>query len=398
MAFGEREDDRLRSALCSKRPRAAHCASTSAGRHRPAGPSRRGAGSGGRVRVRKATERRRPGGRGVPRPACRSFGAIFHPMCAQPAGPPIGRPSRSSCGSPTSGASRRSMPTGRPMSCCEAVLGRHQLLDRRAGDRPQGDQRPAHRPRRHRGRRPTSGASAASSRPAWRGSSTAPSEATPEYIRITTDQVARYQPGKPRIETAKSYAEKGRPVVIRIDPDRPHQLGPIREQGGCLMYLDALSFLEEEREAWRPFEALGELDDSPRLDRQVDKALRLERPRPPRSPVVLAAAGARGRTRAGGPRAEPCCGPTLAGPKPVPTTRPWWRGARHRCPRCGATSSRNPGELDRGPQIRWLKNPDMLKFFLTETTDHYQDHGNDLAEYPMWSVRQASGVTAMAGE
>ena len=41
-----------------------------------------------------------------------------------------------------------------------------------------------------------------------------------EYIRITTDQVARYQPGKPPIETAKSYAEKGRPVVIRIDPDR----------------------------------------------------------------------------------------------------------------------------------------------------------------------------------
>jgi nitroimidazol reductase NimA-like FMN-containing flavoprotein (pyridoxamine 5'-phosphate oxidase superfamily) len=41
-----------------------------------------------------------------------------------------------------------------------------------------------------------------------------------EYIRITTEQVARYQPGKPPIETAKTYAEKGRPVVIRIDPDR----------------------------------------------------------------------------------------------------------------------------------------------------------------------------------
>ena len=37
------------------------------------------------------------------------------------------------------------------------------------------------------------------------------------------------------------------------------------------MYLDALSFLEEEREAWRPFEALGELDDS-QLDRPVDAA------------------------------------------------------------------------------------------------------------------------------
>lgn len=41
-----------------------------------------------------------------------------------------------------------------------------------------------------------------------------------EYIRITTEQVKRYQPGKPPIETARLYAEKGRPVVIRIDPDR----------------------------------------------------------------------------------------------------------------------------------------------------------------------------------
>ena len=52
-----------------------------------------------------------------------------------------------------------------------------------------------------------------------------------------------------------------------------------------------------------------------------------------------------------------------------------------------------PGEL-RGtltvvPEIRWLKNPDMLKFFLTETTDHYQDHGDDLAEI-LSSARQAT--------
>ena len=41
-----------------------------------------------------------------------------------------------------------------------------------------------------------------------------------EYIRITTEQVPRYQPGKPPIETARSYSEKGQPVVIQITPDR----------------------------------------------------------------------------------------------------------------------------------------------------------------------------------
>ena len=35
------------------------------------------------------------------------------------------------------------------------------------------------------------------------------------------------------------------------------------------MYLDAMEFLEEEREAWRPYEALLELTD-PQLERPVD--------------------------------------------------------------------------------------------------------------------------------
>ena len=41
-----------------------------------------------------------------------------------------------------------------------------------------------------------------------------------EYIRITTEQVPRYQPGKPPIETARAYGEKGLPVVIQVTPDR----------------------------------------------------------------------------------------------------------------------------------------------------------------------------------
>lgn len=41
-----------------------------------------------------------------------------------------------------------------------------------------------------------------------------------EYIRITTEQVPRYQPGKPPIETARAMGEKGQPVVIQVTPDR----------------------------------------------------------------------------------------------------------------------------------------------------------------------------------
>ena len=37
------------------------------------------------------------------------------------------------------------------------------------------------------------------------------------------------------------------------------------------VYLDALSFLEDERDAWRPYEALAEIPDD-RLDRPVDAA------------------------------------------------------------------------------------------------------------------------------
>ena len=37
----------------------------------------------------------------------------------------------------------------------------------------------------------------------------------------------------------------------------------------ALMYLDAMEFLEEEREAWRPYEALLELTDA-QLERPVD--------------------------------------------------------------------------------------------------------------------------------
>ncbi len=41
-----------------------------------------------------------------------------------------------------------------------------------------------------------------------------------EYLRITTEQVRRYQPDRPPHETAERYARSGRPVVIVITPER----------------------------------------------------------------------------------------------------------------------------------------------------------------------------------
>ena len=45
-------------------------------------------------------------------------------------------------------------------------------------------------------------------------------EGRSEYIRITAEQVRRYQPAKPPVATAERYAATGSPVVIEVTPDR----------------------------------------------------------------------------------------------------------------------------------------------------------------------------------
>lgn len=40
------------------------------------------------------------------------------------------------------------------------------------------------------------------------------------YVRITAEQVRRYQPSRPPLETAQRYSTTGSPVVIEITPDR----------------------------------------------------------------------------------------------------------------------------------------------------------------------------------
>jgi hypothetical protein len=152
------------------------------------------------------------------------------------------------------------------------------------------------------------------------------------------------------------------------------------------MYLDAMEFLEEEREAWRPYEALLNLTDD-----------QLERP-------VAAAHGWSGRDlmahllgwldvtlAAAKELAVREDSPTL-GRRERETADPGvdtlneriLADARER-PLADLREAfgRVPGEL-RGyltvvPETRWVKNSAHLKAFLEDTTEHYEEHAADLA-------------------
>jgi Mycothiol maleylpyruvate isomerase N-terminal domain len=150
------------------------------------------------------------------------------------------------------------------------------------------------------------------------------------------------------------------------------------------MYLNALEFLEEEREAWRPYEALADIADE-RFDEPVEGAH-----------------GWSARDLAGHLVAWQSWALATARELAVGEHSPskdrldaeWevrgdgmnddieaeWRAlpiaeVRRRL----ATV---PGEL-RGyltvvPESRWVKNTDYLRYFLDETIDHYAEHAPDL--------------------
>jgi hypothetical protein len=152
------------------------------------------------------------------------------------------------------------------------------------------------------------------------------------------------------------------------------------------MYLDALEFLEEERDAWRPFEALAEL---------TDEQLAVS---------VAGAHGWSGRQLMGHLLAWQQVGLAVATDLAVNETSPAkeradsdWdtrggevvnaeidaRWAAIPMDELRALFGSVPGQL-RGyltvvPETRWLKHADHQRFFLTETTSHYEDHLADLA-------------------
>jgi mycothiol maleylpyruvate isomerase-like protein len=151
------------------------------------------------------------------------------------------------------------------------------------------------------------------------------------------------------------------------------------------MYLNALEFLEEERDAWRPFEVLGALTDE-QLEAPVDgahgwsgrdliahlvawQAFALEVARE-------LAVGERSATKERLDREwDERGGETIN----AEIEREWQAlplddvRARLRT---------IPGEL-RGyltvvPEARWLKHADNLRYFIDETIDHYAEHRPDL--------------------
>jgi hypothetical protein len=151
------------------------------------------------------------------------------------------------------------------------------------------------------------------------------------------------------------------------------------------MYLGALEFLEEERDAWRPFEALAELDDAALtspvagahdwtgrelmghllawqgIALQVATELAIDETSP-----TIARVDADWETR-GGEVVNAEIDATWAS-LPIADLRERFQT--------------QPGEL-RGyltvvPEARWLKHAEHLRTITDETIAHYEDHAADL--------------------
>lgn len=155
------------------------------------------------------------------------------------------------------------------------------------------------------------------------------------------------------------------------------------------VYTDALEFLEEERDAWAPFEALEGLSDAD-----------LERPTDPEGP----AHGWSGRDLAGhllawqlsllavvkelalGERSATLEGWEAEPDHDMDSLNARWLAEWRTRPLAEVRQQLRdvPGEL-RGyltvvPEARWLKDPRHLQVVLDDTLDHYLDHQAELAE------------------
>ena len=151
------------------------------------------------------------------------------------------------------------------------------------------------------------------------------------------------------------------------------------------MYLNALEFLEEEREAWRPYEALGALTDE-QLERPIDAAHEWAG----RDLIAHIVAWIEYGINVAKELAINESSPTkeradrewdqIGGDVINAEIEATWRAlplaeVRRRFREW-------PGEL-RGyltvvPETRWLKHPDNQHFFHDETTAHYEEHRSDL--------------------
>lgn len=152
------------------------------------------------------------------------------------------------------------------------------------------------------------------------------------------------------------------------------------------MYLDALEFLEEERDAWAPYEALASLDDEA-LARPVEAAhgwsgRDLMAHLISWQAVALDAARELAVDETSDTFARMDADWEARGGEVVNAelTAAW---AARPMDELRATFASQPGEL-RGfltvvPETRWLKHGDHLRSFHDETIAHYEEHLDDLA-------------------
>jgi hypothetical protein len=150
------------------------------------------------------------------------------------------------------------------------------------------------------------------------------------------------------------------------------------------MYLDALSFLEDERDAWRPYESLAEVSDE-HFDQPVERAhgwsaRDLAAHMVGWQEVALAVARdlAVGETSPTIARvdAQWAAGGDAMNDEMIAA----WRGlspaeVRDRLREVGGELR---GYLTVVPETRWVKHPTHLETFVSETLEHYDDHRPDL--------------------
>jgi hypothetical protein len=152
------------------------------------------------------------------------------------------------------------------------------------------------------------------------------------------------------------------------------------------MYLDALEFLDEERDAFRPFEALADLADD-QLGVPVEGAhgwagRQLMGHLLSGQEVALAVATelAVNETSPAKERAD-AAWDTRGGDvvNAEIDERYLALSMDDLRARFGSVPGQLRGYLTVVPESRWLKHADHQRFFLTETTEHYEDHLDDLA-------------------